>query len=156
MVHSLTRLVYSTALRIFIFILFFSCYFPQLKSPHLLPSTFQNAPFSTTQGSDSKEPFQSIMISFSSDFLITVISIICLVINRMALWSLLKCTVTQGQSSEEGTGSCISQTITINQKLHISQRSHTPVLLGLSLRTHSIDEYREAEERCHCSHIYKS
>lgn len=104
MIYSLIRLVYSIALRIFIFILCFSRSFPQLKSPHLLPSTFQNAPFSTTQGSDSKEPFQPTMISFSSDFLTTIISIICLVINCVALWSLLKCTVIQGQSSEEGTG----------------------------------------------------
>ena len=132
-VHSLTRLVYSTALRIFIFILFFSRYFPQLKRPHLLPSTFQNAPFSTTQGSDSKEPFQSIMISFSSDFLITVISIICLVINRMALWSLLKCTVTQGQSSEEGTGRRKMK----EQELHFLDNHHKPKASHKSKEPHN-------------------
>lgn len=133
MVYSLIRLVYSIALRIFIFILCFSRSFPQLKSPHLLPSTFQNAPFSTTQGSDSKEPFQPTMISFSSDFLTTIISIICLVINRVALWSLLKCTVIRGSPVRKGQG----EERIKEQELHFLDNHHKPKASHKSKEPHN-------------------
>lgn len=44
------------------------------------------------------------MISSISELLTTIISIICLAINHMALWLLLKCTFTQGQPGHDGTG----------------------------------------------------
>lgn len=102
------------------------------------------------------------MISSISEFITSIISIICLAINHIALWWILKCTLTQQQPSYKGTEEKIrAETAFLDDHkpkatYMLWQMSHITILLGLPLQTYFINEHRETEEGCWSSQISKS